>query len=75
MPQKVLAQPSNDPVVCRLLDSQKDGGAASVGLCTFCGDETMGDVRPHAHIDQFWAHRNAQRGHTPRENLIITSSG
>jgi hypothetical protein len=34
----------------------------------------MDDVRPMAHIDQFWAHRNAQRGHTPREILIISSS-
>jgi hypothetical protein len=34
----------------------------------------MDDVRPMAHIDQFWAHRNAQRGHTPREILIIPSS-
>jgi hypothetical protein len=30
-----------------------------MGVCAFCEDETMGDVRPMAHIDQSWAHRNA----------------
>jgi hypothetical protein len=46
----------------------------SLGVCTFCGDETMDDVRPMAHIDQFWAHRNAQRVHTPREPITLPSS-
>jgi hypothetical protein len=42
-----------------------------MGVFAFCGDETMGDVRPHAHIDQFWAHRNAQRAHS-QENYPPT---
>jgi hypothetical protein len=46
-----------------------------MGVCSFCGDETMGDERPHALIDQVWAHRNAQRDHTHREIPIIPSSG
>jgi hypothetical protein len=45
-----------------------------MGVCAFCGDETMGDVRPMAHIDQSWAHRNAQRVHTPRETILLPSS-
>jgi hypothetical protein len=47
----------------------------SLGLCTFCEDETMGDVRPMAHIDQFWARRNAQRVHNHREIILAPSSG
>jgi hypothetical protein len=43
-------------------------------VCAFCGDETLGDVRPMAHIDQSWAHRTAQRAHTPREIILIPSS-
>jgi hypothetical protein len=45
-----------------------------MGVCAFCGDETMGDERPHALIDQFWAHRNAQRAHTHRETILLPSS-
>jgi hypothetical protein len=46
-----------------------------MGLCTFCGDETLHDVRPMAHIGQVWARRNAQRVHNHREIIIIPSSG
>jgi hypothetical protein len=35
-----------------------------MGVFAFCGDETMDDVRPMAHIGQSWAHRNAQRAHS-----------
>jgi hypothetical protein len=35
-----------------------------MGVFAFCGDETMGDVRPMAHIDQSWARRNDQRAHS-----------
>jgi hypothetical protein len=46
-----------------------------MGVCSFCGDETMVDVRPMAHIDQYWAHRNVQRDHTTRETVPMPSSG
>jgi hypothetical protein len=45
-----------------------------MGVCAFCGDETLVDVRPMAHIDQSRAHRNAQRAHTHRETILIPSS-
>jgi hypothetical protein len=49
-------------------------GIVSLGVCSFCGDETMGDGRPMAHIAQSWAHRNAQRDHTPRDTIPRPSS-
>jgi hypothetical protein len=45
-----------------------------MGGCAFCGDETLGDVRPMAHIDQSRAHRNVQRAHPPRETILLPSS-
>jgi hypothetical protein len=43
-------------------------------VCSFCGDETLGDVCPMAHIDQFRAHRNAQRDHTHKKTITSPSS-
>jgi hypothetical protein len=46
-----------------------------MGVCSFCGDETMRNGHTHVPITQPWAHRNAQRDHTHREIRIMPSSG
>jgi hypothetical protein len=45
-----------------------------MGLCTFCGDETTNVSRPMAGHMRFWARRNAQRVHNPREIILLPSS-
>jgi hypothetical protein len=45
-----------------------------MGVCSFCGGETANVSRPMAGHMRNWARRNAQRDHTPRENIPLPSS-
>jgi hypothetical protein len=46
----------------------------SLGVCSFCGDETTNVSRPMAGHMRNWARRNVQRDHTTREIIPPPSS-
>jgi hypothetical protein len=58
-------------ILCQYTEGE---GRVFMGVCSFCGDETTNVSRPMAGHMRHWAHRNAQRDHTPRETLPSPSS-